>query len=439
MNDAGSGSGGMKKGPTSVSLGSDRPFLRSVATLFSGTVLAQAIPFVLAPVIARLYDAEQFAVFGTLLAVFNVLNVLAAGRYDQAIVLPRNHEDAGNLTKGALFIVACTTILVAVILFLFGARLEAATSLQDLQRLIWPLVGLTFLGGTQLVLLQWLLRCRAFSTIARQKVLQSVTVTGLTLVFGWMAWRNGLVSGYLFGWVVYTVVTLFVVMRKFPIELSWNWPRIKTVLGVYKDWPLHNAWPAVLNATASGLAVIYMVTFYDVQVSGEHNFARQYLLVPIGMVSVALGQVLFERTASRVRDRQPILADLRRVIWVLIILALAIALVITFFGETLFATFFGEQWRYAGQLAGILIWGYVAQLVASPLGVQLIAMGRVKAAMAFPVFYAALLAFLPLFKQVDPLQFMALLSGTEVLAYGAYAAWVWYHVRRYERGLVQPA
>lgn len=414
-------------------------FLHSVLTLFSGTVIAQAIPFLFAPVIARLYDAEQFAAFGTLLAVFNILNVVAAGRYEQAIVLPREREQASDLAKGALFLVACTTVLSALILLLFGKRIEQATSLSDLNRLIWPLVALTLLGGSQLVLLQWLLRNRAFPAIARQKVLQSIAVTGLTLLLGWAAWHNGLVSGYLFGWLIYTAATAWVVLRKFPLEGGWNTLHIRSALRTYRDWPLHNAWPAVLNATASGLAVIYMVSFYNVQVAGEHNFARQYLLVPISMVSVALGQVLFERTAARVRERMPILADLRKVTWVLVAIALVIALIITFSGGTLFTFVFGEQWRFAGHAAGILIWGYSAQLVGGPLGAQLIAMGKVKAAMLFPVFYALLLAFLPLFKHVEPLRFMALLSGAEVLAYGGYVALVWYHVKRYERSIELPA
>lgn len=418
-------------GPTSGAHG----FLRSVTTLISGTVLAQAIPFLLAPVIARLYNAEQFATFGTLMAVFNILNVVAAGRYDQAIVLPRDRQQAGDLMKGALALVACTTVLAAVVLGLFSSRLERSTSLADLHRLVWPLVALTFLGGTQLVLLQWLLRHRAFPVIARQKVLQSVAVTGLTLLFGWLAWRNGLVSGYLLGWLVYCGATLWVVVRQFPVDKGWDTKRIRSALGTFRDWPLHNAWPAVLNAVASGMAVIYMVAYFDVQVVGEHNFARQYLLVPISMVSVALGQVLFERTATRFRERQSIRTDLMRVTWVLMALALGIALVVTLFGESLFALVLGERWRYAGHLAGILIWGYSAQLVGSPLGSQLIAMGKVKPAMLFPVFYALLLAFLPLFKQVSATHFMALLSATEVLAYGGYAALVWFHVGKYERSL----
>lgn len=410
-------------------------FLRSVAALFSGTVLAQAIPFLLAPVIARLYTAEQFATFGTLLAVFNILNVVAAGRYEQAIVLPKERSHASDLVKGAVVLVGFTTALAAVLLFSFGARLEQAATLKGLHRMVVPLVVLTFLGGVQLILLQWLLRQRAFTVIARQKVLQSLAVTGFTLLFGWAAWRNGLISGYLAGWLVYTIATLWVVWRRFPLDRGWDPGRIKAVLRRFRDWPLHNAWPAVLNAVASGMAVLFMAAFFDVKVVGEHNFARQYLLVPISMVSVALGQVLFERTATRVREHLPIRADLKRVTWSLVGFALLIALVVTLFGETLFATILGEQWRYAGHIAGILIWGYAAQLVGSPLGAQLIAMGKVKAAMLFPVFYALLLAFLPLFKHMPAPQFMALLSATEVLAYGGYAALVWWHVVRYERSL----
>lgn len=412
-------------------------FLRSVATLFSGTVLAQAIPFLFAPIIARLFTAEEFAVFGTLLAVFNILNVVVAGRYEQAIVLPRETSAAGHLVKGALSIVVVNTLLFAILLFVLGKGLEQRAGLTGLDKLTWPVAGLVLLGGVQVVLLQWLLRNRAFKVIASQKVLQAVGVTAFTLALGWMAWNNGLVVGYVLGWTVYTLVTFWVVMARYPLGPLWDWKSIRSVLNEYRSWPLHNAWPAVLNALASGMAVFYMVSYYSPVVAGEHNFARQYLLVPLSMVSVALGQVLFERTATAVREQRSIGKDLARITMVLVLLALVLAVGVTLFGAPLFALVFGEQWRHAGQIAGILVWGYAAQFVASPLGSQLLAMGKVKSAMAFPVIFAALLALLPLVKDVDPTRFMALLSGVEVIAYGSYAALVAYHVRKYERGLVQ--
>ena len=414
-------------------------FLRSLVTLFSGTVLAQVIPFLFAPLIARLFHAESFAVFGTMLAVFNILKVVVAGRYEQAIVLPREQEEASDLAKGALIVAIIMSLIFGVVLWATGDLLEQGSGLTGLHLLPWPVTGLVLLGGIQLVLLQWLLRNRAFKAIAKQKVLQAFAITAFSILLGWMTWNNGLVIGYVIGWTIYAIATFWVVLRKYPLGPDWDWPRIRSILHQYRSWPLHNAWPAVLNAVASGMAVFYMVSYYSPEVAGEHNFARQYLLVPLSMVSVALGQVLFERTATAVRERRSIGPDLRRVTIVLLVLALVLSLGVTLFGAPVFAWLFGEPWRYAGHIAGILIWGYSAQFVASPLGSQLLAMGKVKAAMAFPVFFALLLALLPFFKHVTPMRFMALLSAVEVIAYGGYASLVLYHVRRYERGLLHPA
>ena len=411
--------------------------LRSVVTLFTGTLLAQAVPFLFAPLIARLYNADQFAVFGTLLAVFNILAVVVAGRYDQAVVLPPDPARAMHLVKGALLVVLCISLTSGLLLFLFGRQLEQSLGLPGLQDVIGPLILLVMLGGVQLVLMQWMLRVRAYGALARQKVAQAIGITVFTLLFGWLAARNGLVWGYLIGWSLYTAITVWTVVRRFPLLPGWEWSGIRAALVAYRAWPLHNAWPAVLNATASGMAVIYMASYFTAEETGQHNFARQYLLVPISMVSVALGQVLFERTATRVRDGVPIRAGLRVVILSLLAAALIIAVIITLFGEPLFAWLFGERWRMAGQSARILVWGYAAQLVAGPLGTQLIALGRVKAAMVFPVLFASLLGILSFAPHGSAMRFMGLLSATEVVAYGAYALWVWHHVRQHDLGVEQ--
>ncbi|MBK9288738.1 MAG: hypothetical protein IPN38_13880 [Flavobacteriales bacterium] len=77
-------------------------FTRSLTTLLTGTVLAQAIPFLAAPVIARLFGAPQFALFGGMIAVFNVLSVLVTGRYELAVMVPKERSEAAHLVRGGL-------------------------------------------------------------------------------------------------------------------------------------------------------------------------------------------------------------------------------------------------------------------------------------------------------------------------------------------------
>ncbi|MBK8613620.1 MAG: oligosaccharide flippase family protein [Flavobacteriales bacterium] len=411
-------------------------FTRSLTTLLTGTVLAQAIPFLAAPVIARLFGAPQFALFGGMIAVFNVLSVLVTGRYELAVMVPKERSEAAHLVRGGLLFCVLASVGIYGLLLAFHRPLELHTGIVSLHNVLAVLALLALFAGTQQVVQQWLLRERAFKAMAQVKVVQALGITALTLLAGWLGWKEGLVLGYLGGWLLFAGATVFLMMRTAPLPDAWDRRRSLNALAHYKDWPLHNAWPALLNAMASGGAVIYMGLFYNAETAGQHNFARQYLLVPISMVTVALGQVVFERMSSRIRERQAIGSELRRIVYALVLLALAGGLVVTLAGPWLFDLVFGAQWSYAGTASRILIWGYAMQLVASPLGVVLLALGRVKLTMVFPLIYGVLMV-LPFFaRHMEAMQFMTLLAAIEVVAYGAYLVLVRSAVRAYDQSLV---
>jgi len=410
-------------------------FIRSLATLLTGTVLAQAVPFLAAPLVARFYDAPQFALFGAMLAVFNVLNVVVTGRYELAVTGPTDRADAAHLVRGALLVCVGMTVVLHLALRLLHGTLETHMGLARLDDVLFVLSGLTLLAGVQLVLQQWMLRGRDFKAMARVKVVQALSITGLTLALGWTGRTDGLITGYLGGWTVFVLVTLWTVRRATPLPGAWDLQRSRAMLVRYKDWPLHNAWPAVLNAMASGGAVIYMGLFFDADTAGQHNFARQYLLAPIGMITVALGQLVLERTASHVRDGRPLGAELDRLMRMLALVALALAVLVTVAGPWLFTLVFGTAWATAGDYARPLIWGYAMQLVASPMGMVLIALGRVRLTMVFPLVYAALMVVPYFARHIEPMRFMILLSGIEVLAYGTYLMLVRSALRAHDQHL----
>jgi O-antigen/teichoic acid export membrane protein len=322
----------------------------------------------------------------------------------------------------------------ALLHFLHGS-LEQRTGLPALGAVVGVIGALTTMAGIQLTLQQWLLRNKAFTAVAQLKVLQAVAITALTLVLGWAGFHNGLVFGYAGGWLLFTVATVLVVVVAHPLEGTWEPGRVRQVLVHHRDWPLHNAWPALLNAVGSGLAVMYMTLYFDAEVAGQHNFARQYILTPISMVTVALGQVLFVRTTDLVRDKRPVAPELRRIFQVLLVAGLVVALVLLIGGPFLFALIFGSSWELAGQASRVLMAGYVAQLLFSPFGVVLLALRQVKATKVFPVVYVALMGLPILFRTLPPMSFMGLLSAVEVAAYVALGLIVRNAVLRHDRSL----
>lgn len=411
-------------------------FFRSVTTLFSGTVIAQAVPFLVAPLLARQYGPHQFAVFGTLMAVFNILNVVAAARYEMAVVVPERDEESGHLVRGALIVALIMGALSFGAVWLFGTSTRITQKLPGLAEVAWVAATLAALSGAQVVLQQWLLRHRRFGAVARAKVVQAVVITVATLGLGVAGFDQGLEVGYLLGWAAFTAATTWWVIRFEPLSGGFDRSQSMAALRAYREWPLVNSWPALVNAIGSGMATFYMASYFDPGTAGQHNFVRQYVLVPISMVTVALGQVLFVRVSERVRNGRPVMPELSKVLSVLLLAGCALIVILSFFGETLFQMVFGAQWRFAGTAGRVLVWGYAAQLVGSPFGVVLLALRRVHATIIFPMVFLALLLVVPLFKHTAPLVFMGMLATVEVIAYTVQVFVVFRAVAGYDRSIL---
>ena len=74
--------------------------VKSISLLTSGTILAQLIPLIAAPFIARLFDATEFGEFAAIMAIVKIVTVVINGRYELAIVLPKSQRDARSLLRG---------------------------------------------------------------------------------------------------------------------------------------------------------------------------------------------------------------------------------------------------------------------------------------------------------------------------------------------------
>ena len=72
-------------------------FLRNVVLLASGTAGAQVITIGTMPFLSRLYNPEAFGVLAVFAAVTSFFTVLSTFKYELAIVLPREDDDAANI------------------------------------------------------------------------------------------------------------------------------------------------------------------------------------------------------------------------------------------------------------------------------------------------------------------------------------------------------
>ncbi len=87
-------------------------FSNNVFTLLSGTLIAQLIPLAVSPVLTRLYTPENFGIFAFVLGLTMILVSLFNGRYDAAILIPKDSKEAFSLFKLAMYLPVIMAILV---------------------------------------------------------------------------------------------------------------------------------------------------------------------------------------------------------------------------------------------------------------------------------------------------------------------------------------
>src|ERR1700760_2731999 len=94
-------------------------FARSVSILVGGIALAQAIAVVASPVLTRVYHPSDFGVLQVFISLTGFVMVVAAGRYEFALLLPEDEQSSFDLLGVALFCVCLTTALTAMIVAVF--------------------------------------------------------------------------------------------------------------------------------------------------------------------------------------------------------------------------------------------------------------------------------------------------------------------------------
>ncbi|MBE9517946.1 MAG: oligosaccharide flippase family protein, partial [Bacteroidetes bacterium] len=92
-------------------------FFRNVATLISGTSLAQAFSVLIYIILSRIYTEEDFGVFGLYMNILNITVIFSTAKYELAILLPKSERESVNLLglSGLISVVVSLLLLVIVV------------------------------------------------------------------------------------------------------------------------------------------------------------------------------------------------------------------------------------------------------------------------------------------------------------------------------------
>lgn len=338
--------------------------------LVSGTVFAQIVSILATPIITRLFGPAAYGAAVAFGSILSVINVFICLRYDQAIVLPEEDEDAANVLGLSLLAAVVVTALTGVVLWLWSEPLMALLHMEELTPFMWMMAPALAVSASMYVLTAWNGRKRQFGRIATGQMLNSFTTAGSRITSG-LAGATGsgamIATNILGSFIAAVYLAVLTLRRHAALFRSAIRPAgMIAMMRRYRDQPLYGTWASLLNTVSWQLPVFMLTAFFSPAVAGQYALGQRIIRVPMSLVGTSIAQVFYARAATARVDGT--LAGLTYSVFKrLVLFGIAPTLFLALEGSNLFALVFGAQWGEAGQYVQILaLWSFV-WFISSPI------------------------------------------------------------------------
>ncbi len=366
-------------------------FWKNVATLLSASLVAQALPFFILPVLQKWFFTP--ADFG-ILAIYSSISLLLASvaslKYELAIVNSDSENEAQQVFTGAVSIVFIISLLTALSILLLKSEIANLLNAQDLGDFIF-LIPLTILFvGLYDVLNNWNTRKKDYKNIAASKIAKSISAESTKLITGKTSIYGGLILGRIFG-EFFAMVFLLVKFIKKDLKsfskIKIN--EIKPSLKKHYRFPLFSM-PSVFVGNLINLIFILLFTKYFGSNSvGVIGVSIVYVAAIFGIMSQAFSQVFYKELHLQ-KTKKELLSLYTKNAKLLSIPAFAIIIITQFIPTEFVTNLLGDQWYEMMPTLKVLVIAFGIQFISSSLSFIYIRLNKQKTMLFFDLFHLLL-------------------------------------------------
>ena len=339
-----------------------------MATLFSGSLVGSALTLAVQPLLTRLFPAEAFGTADLFAAVLTLLLPIASLRYEDALLLPEDDEDAAQVFWLAvvLSLVACALVAGAVALRPWVERLTGYAALGPL--LVWLAPGLLVLRA-QALTEAWLTRVRQFGPLSTAAVVRGGSTSAYRLGAAYVPGADGAAAlsvGFVAGTAAAALVQAVpLVQSPGALALPASAARMGALARRYRRFAAFTTPATLLNNLSSRLPVLMLAWAFAPSVVGLFGRVSLVVATPLALVGGAVSRVFIAHAAEA--RRAGTLAPLADAFHSrLVLLGLFPTLAVCAFGPDVFAAVFGPLWREAGVYAQFTApWLFLASVAAA--------------------------------------------------------------------------
>lgn len=329
--------------------------------------IGQALLIVSTPLLTRLYTPEEFGLFSIFATLMAIGATMVALRYELAIPLEQDERAAAALTAAVCLISLLLSLVVCLLLWLWGPGFAAFLGAPELAPLLWLLAPCLMFWGAGSGLSFWLIRKDAFRLNGINRIVHFGTQAGGQVLLGPVGIGSaGLIVGYAAGYLArFLHLCVAIPQADLKAFCSSSFGEMRQVLQRYWRYPVFSASSSVLHQSCTMLPAVLIAMLYGPAMAGLYALAQRIVGLPLRLLGESANQVFLGEIRNL--DHASTIRLFRRTTALFTGLGLAVLLPLAWAGPWLFTLLFGEAWRETSTIFQLLIPLYLSRFVVTPV------------------------------------------------------------------------
>ncbi len=329
-------------------------FLKSVLTLSSGVVVAQAINFLGMPVVGRVYSPSAIGDYTLITSNAAILSAVACLGMMTSFMIPKEHEEARGLSR----LVTGSTLLITTLAIgalwlcsgFFRIFHTEETPYGVSLLVLWLYIVFNTVSN---ICYAYVNRHKLYRVMFWNPIITAGINVGVGIVFGLLGW--GFV-GYTTAHILSFAVNIIHLLRHANAFAKIANPEYRAIplLKNYKRFPLYQMPANLVSSLRTQLPVQAIEALYTSTALGMYSMALKILSLPVTLLATPVNRVYFQEASQRYNRGEDIGEFSFKILETNIKIAILPISLLIILGEWIFAIFLGEQWREAGSFAAVI-------------------------------------------------------------------------------------
>lgn len=318
-----------------------------------------------------MYSPAEYGGYAIYVALLAFLSVISTGKYDLAIILPKEDRDADSIVILSMVMAVGIGVLTLAIVLAFHGPIVDMLGNSEVSIWLYFLPFSVIIVGSYQATNYWLNRGGQYRAMSANRILQSALLGSTQILFGFTRWTNG---GLILGQIIAQAFVALQLFRKFvssiyqyEMSLSDWFYRVVRVAAEYRHHPIRLMPAFLADSFSLQLPVLTVSTFFGGSSAGMFMLAQRVTMLPSALVANAIGDVYRQQAAQRYRDHGSFTELYLKSLGFLAGAALIPFSVAAAVAPDLFGLIFGDEWRDAGVYAQVIVISAYFQFVFTPM------------------------------------------------------------------------